>query len=224
MRRLLLFVEGDGEAEAVPTLVRRLPNDKGAWRDILLDDATFRVGSVGRLFKEDFRHWKRLLGASLKRADVGGVLLILDGDQDKVGGKAFCAAEVAKSLAVAAKDVGAGATFSVAVVFAMQEYETWLIAGAASLAGQRLPDRRLIRSDAKAPEGDLEVSPRDAKRWLGTIVEGGYKPTRDQAALTKLVDLDIIRARQLRSSRRLESAVSSLFQAIRSNTPIVSPS
>ena len=56
------------------------------------------------------------------------------------------------------------------------------------------------------------------------IVEGGYKPTRDQAALTRLVDLEVIRARKLRSFRRLESAVSSLLEAIRHDRPIVSPS
>jgi hypothetical protein len=87
--------------------------------------------------------------------------------------------------------VGAGKTFSVPVVFARQEFETWLIAGVASLAGRRLPDGRLIEPNAKAPDGDLELSPRDAKGWLRAIVEEGYKPTRDQAALTTLVDLSI---------------------------------
>jgi hypothetical protein len=223
MRRLILFVEGDGEADAAPTLVRRLLTEQGDWHDILLDDNPFRVGSVGKLVKEDFRDWKRFLGASLKRPNVGGVLLILDGDIAKVSGKEFCAAAVAKSLAVAAIHVGAGETFSLAVVFARQEYETWLIAGVASLTGQRLPDGRFIERNAKAPEGNLEASPRDAKGWLRAIVDGGYKPTRDQAALTRLVDLEVIRARELRSFRRLESAVSSLLEAIRCNRPIVSP-
>jgi Domain of unknown function (DUF4276) len=224
MRRLILFVEGEGEADSVPTLVRRLLTDQGDWYEVFLDDNPFRVGSVNRLVKEDFREWKRLLRAALKRRNVGGVLMILDGDVRKVGADEFCAAAVAKSLAGAAMHVGAGEGFSVAVVFARQEYETWLIAGVASLAGQSLPDGRLIKSIAKAPEGDLEAGPRNAKGWLGTIVEGGYKPTRDQAALTRLVDLDVIRGRKLRSFRRLESAVSSLLAAIRSNRPIVSPS
>ncbi|SRR5579883_1960598 len=224
MRRLILFVEGEGEAEAVPTLIKRLLTEKGGWPYILLDDSPFRVGSVDRLVKEDFRHWKRFLGASLKRPNVGGVLLVLDGDIEKVGGKKFCAAEVAKSLTGAAMHVGAGKKFSVAVVFARQEYESWLIAGIASLAGRVLPDGRLVQSNATAPEGDLEASPRDAKGWLGTILEGGYKPTRDQAALTRLVNLEAIRARQLRSFRRLESAISSLLEAIHCNRPTVSPS
>ena len=110
------------------------------------------------------------------------------------------------------------------MVFARQEYETWLIAGVASLAGRGLPDGRLIESQCESAEGDLEASPRDAKGWLDNIIEGGYKPTRDQAALTRLVDLEVIRARKLRSFRRLESAVSSLLEAIRRDRPIVSPS
>jgi hypothetical protein len=224
MKRLILFVEGEGEADAVPILLKRLLKEKSEPFDILLDDAPFKVGSVNKLMKGDFRDWKRFLRASLKRTNVGGVLLILDGDIEKVGGKEFCAATVAKSLAGAAMHVGAGKTFSVAVVFARQEFETWLIAGITSLAGQRLPDGRLIESGARAPDGDLETSPRDAKGWLRTIVDGGYKPTRDQATFTKLFDLDVIRARDLRSFRRLESAVMSLLQAIRCNSPIASPS
>ena len=224
MRRLVLFVEGNGDVDAVPTLVKRLLKETGERYDTVVDHAPFRVGSLGKLMKEDFRDWKRFLGASLKRPNVGGVLLILDGDIERVGGKVFCAVEAARSLAGAAMHIGAGKTFSVAIVFAIPEYETWLIAGVASLAGQRLTDGRLVDANAKAPEGDLEARPRDAKRWLRAIVAGGYNPPRDQAALTRLVDLEAIRARKLRSFRRLESAVSSLLEAIRSNRPIVSPS
>ena len=111
MRRLILFVEGEGEADAVPTLVRRLLTDRGDWHDLLLDDNPFRVGQVNKLVKHDFREWKRKSGASLKRPSVGGVLLILDGDVGKVGGNEFCAATVARSLASAAMQVGAGKSF-----------------------------------------------------------------------------------------------------------------
>ena len=51
-----------------------------------------------------------------------------------------------------------------------------------------------------------------------------HEAARDQTALTTLVDLEAIRARNLRSFRRLESALSSLLEAIRCDTPIVSPS
>ena len=163
MKRLVLFVEGEGEAEAVPRLVKRLLTEQNAWDAVSLDDNTFRVGEINKLVKDNYREWKRKLAASLKRRDVGGVLLLLDGDVKKIGAEAFCAAKVAKSLASQATEVNGGKTFSVAVVFARQEYESWLIAGVQSLAGKRLPDGRVIVPDAKAPVGNLEESPRDAK-------------------------------------------------------------
>ncbi len=224
MRRLVLFVEGRGDVNAAPTLVKRLLSEKGEWNDVLLDDQPFQVKSLGNLVKSDFREWKRLLGASIRtRRDVGGVLLILDGDIEGPGGNEFCAAATARKLAGAAIPVGAGKGFSVAVVFARQEYETWLIAGVSSLAGRRLPHGRLIDPVARPPEGDLEEGPRDAKGWLSDVVGGGYSPPRDQAALTSLVDLGTIRARELRSFRRLESALSGLLAAFRNGEHIVSP-
>jgi Domain of unknown function (DUF4276) len=225
MRRLVLFVEGKGDEDALPTLVKRVLNEHHGWHDdVLLDNDAFRVGEVNKLIRDDFRFWNRFLNASLKRRNVGAVLLVLDGDSKRIGGEEFCAAAVARSLAIAATHVGAGRSFSVAVVFARQEFETWLIAGLPSLVGGRLPDGRLIEANMKAPGGDLEASPRDAKGWLRAAVNGGYNPSRDQAAFTKLVDLEVIRARNLRSFRRLESAVSNLLQAIRCDKPIASPS
>jgi hypothetical protein len=223
MKRIVLFVEGEGEADAVPRLVKRLLAEQKAWDAVSLDEDTFRVGEVTKLVKNMYYEWKRKLAASLKRRNVGGVLLVLDGDTRKVAGDEFCAANVARSLASESVSVGGGVSFSVAVVFARQEYESWLIAGIDSLAGKRLPDGRLIAKSAKTPEGDLEERPRDAKSWLGKIVEGGYKPTRDQAALTDLLDLEPVRARKLRSFRRLEAAVVGLVSAIREQKHIATP-
>ena len=225
MKRLVLFVEGEGESVAVPRLVKRLLTEQDAWDAVLLDTDPFRVGHINRLVKDDYREWKRKLAASLKRPNVGGVLLVLDGDVKKSGATAFCAAETAKLLANEAMSVGGGSTLSVAVVFARQEYESWIIAAIDSLAGQRLPDGRMIDpAKASAPVGDVEESPRDAKGWLSRVIEGGYKPTRDQAALTDLLDLGILRTRRLRSFERFESALNELVSAIRNDEHVVSPS
>jgi hypothetical protein len=223
MKRIVLFVEGESDADALPKLVKKLLNEQHAWSSVTLDENPFRVGEANKLMKDGFREWQRFLSASAKRPNVGGVLLVLDGDVKKVAGRDFCAATVAKSLAEAAKKPGGGVLFSVAVVFARQEYESWLIAGIESLAGKQLPDGRKIAATAKAPAGNLEDSPRDAKGWLGTIIEGGYKESRDQEALTKLVELSTIRTRCLRSFRRLEAALSQLVLAVRNQQPVVSP-
>jgi hypothetical protein len=223
MKRIVLFVEGEGEAEAMPRLVKRLLTESNAWDAVSLDENPFRVGEVNKLVKGEYQEWKRKLAASLKRRKVGGVLLLLDGDIKKSETGVFCAAEVAKSLAREAAEVGGGKIFSVAVVFVRQEFESWLIAGIESLAGKSLPDGRVVNRDAKPPDGDLEESPRDAKGWLNKVVDGGYKPTRDQAPLTEMIDLQSIRARNLRSFRRLEAALLELVSAIRNDKPVTTP-
>jgi hypothetical protein len=223
MKRIVLFVEGDGEVEAVPRLVKRLLTEQKAWDGFFLDPNAFRVGRVEKLVKHDYQEWKRKLGASLKRPNLGGVLLILDGDVEKVENVIFCARDIAKSLAREAASVGGGVTFSVAVVFARQEYESWLIAGIDSLAGRVLSDGRTIAKNPDAPKGDLEEAPRDAKGWLNEVIEGGYKPTRDQVELTGMVDLDVIRNRELKSFRRLESALAGLVSAIRTEKHTATP-
>jgi len=224
MKRIVLFVEGDGEADAVPQLVKRLLTEQNAWDAVILDEHPFRVGEVNKIVKDDYREWKRKLSASLKRVNVGGVLLILDGDTKKVGSIPFCAATVARSLAKVARNIGGGSTFSVATVFARQEYESWLIAGIESFAGKTFPDGRTFRAQITVPEGDLEASPRDAKGWLNKAIDGGYKPTRDQATLTQWLELQAVRKRGMRSYQRLESAVLELVTAIRSESHVSTPS
>lgn len=223
MKRIVLFVEGESDANSLPKLIKKLLNEQNAWNVVTLDDHPFRVGEVGKLVKDGFREWQRFLSASAKRPNVGGVLLVLDGDVKKVGGTVFCAATIAKSLAEEAKKAGGSVLFSVAVVFARQEFESWLIAGIESIAGKQLSDGRKIAVDAKAPVGNLEDNPRDAKGWLGAVIEGGYKESRDQEALTKLIEVTTIRARRLRSFRRLEAALSQLVEAVRNQQHIVSP-
>jgi hypothetical protein len=104
------------------------------------------------------------------------------------------------------------------------EFESWLLAGVESLAEKKFPDgRRGVKASAVPPIGDLEKAPRDAKGWFRKHIEGGYNPTRDQADLTKMVDVNVIRQRGLRSFRRLENALSQLASAARSGRHIASP-
>ncbi len=224
MKRIVLFAEGHGEDVALVRLVKRLLTEQGVWerRDILLDEHPFRVGQVGRLVKDGCSQWKRWLAASIKRRNLGGVLLVLDGDAKRIEGRAFCTAAVAARLADEAKAAGAGTKFSVAVVFARQEYESWLIPAVAALAGSRLSDGRRIRPDTELPVGDLEEK-RDAKGWINSVLEGGYHATRDQATLTELADLQAIRNFRLRSFRRLEAALAELVLAIREDMHVATP-
>ncbi len=224
-KRLVLLVEGQGDVEAAPVLLKRLLGEYHAFDIVFPDPAPFRVGEYGRISRNDFGEWRRFLEAAAKRRDLGGCLLLLDGDSPlKVEGQAFCAARAARRLAEEARKVGAGAVFSVAIVFACMEFESWLIAGAQSLAGKSFLDGRKGLPDmTEQIPADPETAPRDAKGWFRARIKSGYSPTRDQKELTELVDLGVIRQVGMRSFQRLESALGQLVAAIRSGQHVVTP-
>jgi hypothetical protein len=226
-RRLVTFVEGYGEEDAVPSLVNHLLLGHEPWDCVLPDYEPFRVGQLGSLIKDEGKKWiDKLKVAAKTRKNLGGVLLIADGDLDLLHGQPFCAMKAAQHLSQLARQAGGGSFFSVAIVIALQEYESWLIAGVEWLAGKTYPDGRPgIQRDAVSPSGNLEEAPRDAKKWLSSHMNEGYKPTVDQGPLTRLLlkeDLTLVRQR-MRSFRRLEHAIQVLVDACRSGRHVVSP-
>lgn len=224
MKKLVLFVEGDADKDAALLLIKRLLSEIGAWDCLLLDPNPVRTGGLTKITGKLAAKWQNLLRVALKRHNVGAVLLLLDGDHRRCEDQSFCAFRAASLLASRACGEGAGRVFSVACVFALQEYESWLLAGIDSLAGVELPDGRPgVRADASVPEGDLELAPRDAKRAIGSLMIKGYKPALDQEPLTKVVNLNAIRSQNLRSFRRLENALAQLVDAVRTGKHIATP-
>lgn len=227
MKRLVLLVEGEGDAAAAPILVKRLLHEYAAFDAVYPDPAPLRVGEYSKISKNGFSEWRRFLAAAAKRKDVGGCILLLDGDsKTKVDEQPFCAMRAARYLAAEARKVGGGSRFSVAIVFACMEFESWLIAGASSLVEKSFSDsdgRKVILRAITDVPSDPECAPRDAKGWFRKMMETGYKPTRDQAELTSLVDLNSIRNQEMRSFRRFESALRELVSAIRSGVHLVTP-
>jgi hypothetical protein len=225
-KRLVLLVEGQGDVEAAPILVGRLLTEHAAFDAVFLDPHPFRVGEYSKITKNDFGEWRRYLKAAAKRRDFGGCILLLDGDsRAKVDNQPFCAVRAAIRLAAEAQKVGAGSAFSTAIVFACMEFESWLIAGVESLVDKLFMDGRkgLPGAISQVP-CDPESAPRDAKGWFKKIIATGYKPARDQADLTRLVDLHAIRRHpKMRSFRRMEAAVNEMIAAIRSENHVATP-
>jgi hypothetical protein len=229
MKRLVLLGEGHGEVSALPILINKLLEEKGATRSLYLDRDVIRTGfsSLVKWDKTkkqpDYSIWLSRVALATGRREVGGVLAVYDGDipQFPAGSEsAFCPATAAKSMAEAAKASGAGKLFSLAVVFACPEYETWLVAGAESFAGRQLSDGRvLLPKDVNIPTSDFESR---GKRWLEKHCEG-YRETRDQAMLTELLDVDILRGKNLKSFTRLEHAIDQLLEATEKSQYVATP-
>jgi hypothetical protein len=193
-----------------------------------LDDNPIVVGGLHALTgAKRAKEWTRFLGvAGLRmKKDGGGILALVDGDADQFEGDPFCPGKSARLLVSRGQPIGAGALFSLACVFARQEFESWLIGGIESLSGKTVPpdNRPLVRAGTQYDVADPEQAPRGAKQWLGARMAGGYKETTDQAALTRLVDLAEIRSRGLRSFQCLERAIDRLIDAFRKDVRVLSP-
>lgn len=227
MKRLVLVGEGHGDALALPTLVRKLLREKETDPIIYVDDEVIRESSPVKWDKEracpDFRKWIARVTLASRKRETGAVLAVYDGDLPSFppgSGSAFCAAQAAKSMAAAAREARAGEIFSLAVVFACTEYETWLVAGIESLSGRRFKDgRAALPPGLVLPPGPVESH---GKRWLEEVFPG-YRPALHQSELTEMLDLNLLRKRKVRSLQRLEHALEELLSAANSGRHIVSP-
>ncbi len=171
MSTIVAIVEGPGEVEAVPILIRRIA--------AALPSAAPHVPRPIRIKRDRFLKANELeryvdLAARQSGPD-GGVLIVLDADDD-------CPPELAATILRRA--TRARSDRPIRVVLAKREYEAWFLAAAASIAG-----RRGLAGDITAPTEAESI--RDAKGWLTSCMPPGraYKETRDQPALTSMFDL-----------------------------------
>lgn len=176
---LASIVEGHGEVEALPLLVRRLVAERLEPGRHVVVHRPFRVGR-DRLLKSG--ELERYLDyAALKVAPAGAVVVLLDADDD-------CPAELGPALV--ARAVAHRRDLPVGCVVAQREFEAWFLACATSLSGRRgLPDH------VEVPDAPEAV--RDAKGWLqDRRVDGfAYTPTTDQPALVAAMDLEMAQER-----------------------------
>jgi hypothetical protein len=173
--RLACVVEGYGEVEAVPVLLRRL----GAGRRLVLQvDKPLRFPKQ-RLLRRQRELERAVRLAALRAGPRGAILNLLDADDER---PAVEGPEVARRAQTVS-------SFPVGVVLAKREFEAWFLAAAESLSGCRgLPQTLAPPED---PEGI-----RGAKEWLDQRMKPhGYAATIDQAALAARFDIDLARRR-----------------------------
>ncbi len=191
MARIVAIVEGDGEVEAVPVLVRRIGLDVRP--QALLDvSRPIRVRRQGILIPGELERYVELaarLGAAEAR-----ILVLLDADND-------CPAELGPALLQRAR--AARSDCRIEVVVANCEYESWFIAAVDSLRGVTG-----VSADAEVPQDPESI--RGAKEWLRRRMGFPYSPTADQAALTARFDMATARRRSP-SFDKMWRAVSALL-------------
>lgn len=182
---LACIVEGHGEIEALPVLIRRVGEQLTPPVYPSLDSSDVLRVPKSRLLRsgELERHVELLLR---KYDGLVRILVLVDADDD-------CPAELGPRLLERAESVRP--EIDVSVVIAKSEFESWLIAGCRSLAG-----KCGLARDLKPPSNVEAI--RGAKEWLKSRMpsEGRiYKETQDQASLTANFDMDAARNPELES-------------------------
>lgn len=171
--RIGCVVEGKGEVEAVPVLIRRVAAIHYPELETVIPtpvrvsrNKVFRMGELERAVGLAARNIGR----------QGAIFIILDSDDE-------CPAELGPALLYRVSQVFRNVP--IAVVLAKREFEAWFLAAAESLRGQRG-----LKQNLHSPENPEAI--RGAKEWLHQRMQRGrtYHPNRDQPALTALFDLE----------------------------------
>jgi len=183
-------VEGHGEVEALPALIRRIAESVGFAGDLRVNPP-IRVKSGSFLNDEDYFRKYVALAAGKAVANGGGLLILLDCEDD-------CPGTLGPALLQRAQAVRVGVDIFVALAY--REYETWFISAAPSLGG-----RRGKPQDLKAPQDAQQI--RNAKGWLGDRMNVRYDPVIHQLEFTREFDLKLARASRSfdRLYRRIQS-------------------
>lgn len=178
------IVEGDGEVEALPVLLRRMGEWLSPGTGIALSPP-IRVRR-DRFLNRDAEFRRNLLLAAAKCGDNGWILILLDADND-------CPSELGAQLLQRAREHVPHRRIS--VVLANREYEAWFLAAADSLHGKR-------GFAFDNPQNFNAEHHRNAKGWMGDRMTAGYSPITDQPAFSALMDLPQARQNS-RSFRKL---------------------
>jgi hypothetical protein len=197
------IVEGHGEVEAAPVLLRRL-----------LAEADCQDVGVGRPIRRTHSqlHSKEGIQAGVRLAllqpECAAVVILFDGEDD-------CPKELAAQVRVWAR--AAAASTPCDVVVAYREYETWFLAALESLRGQYG-----IAKNAAAPANP--ESKRDAKGALEEFMppDRAYSETGDQPAMSAVFDMGLAHRRN-RSFRKLVKAIGELLAQLRQPLPAWPP-
>ncbi len=165
--QICCIVEGYGEVEAVPILIRRIAESLYPGVHVVTP-RPIRVSRHKVVKAGELEQVVKL--ATLNIGGQGAIFILLDGDDD-------CPAHLGPELRLRALQVREN--LPITVVLAKHEFESWFLAAAESIRG-----RRGLKSDLEPPNNPEAIH--GAKEWLSARMKGDrmYSPRLDQPGLT----------------------------------------
>lgn len=180
-----LVVEGAGELEALPLLLRRWLRERGDFRDVLGSP----VACHGRSKALQPGGIEEKVAIAVARPGCRAVLVVLDGEGDPV-------CQSGPELLMRSRAASGGKP--VVVALAEHQYEAWLMASA-----ETLDLEGLAYSSTRSPVSALVAALRPVK----------YLKTRWQPRLTERIDFDLAMSRSP-SLRRLLARFDELLRVL----------
>jgi len=197
---LQLLVEGEGDRQAAPVLLRRLLHEEHQRYDWqVAPKHTMKVWGLHKLRQNLPEFIEHLRGKTCH-----GAMILLDlEDQLPCGEAPALAEEIARLQPL---------PFPIVIVFACKEYEAWFLAGIASIAAHSayFADNLTYPNDPEDKRG--------AKEWLDKQMPATvkYKEVLHQEQFTRF--LNFAQARRASSFQRLERALQQLLDAVDAET------
>ena len=186
IRFIAPIVEGHGEVQALPILLRRLALELAPQVDLRLNHA-LRVKVTSFLDESGSGYFERYIELAARKArpwPKSCVLILLDCED-------LCPAELGPKILQRAENCRPDLTFL--VILAHREYETWFLAAAESLRGVGG-----LAADLNAPANFESI--RDAKGWLSERMTSPYNEPSHQPKMTTVFDFN--QARRVKSFGR----------------------
>lgn len=171
------IVEGVGEGDAVPLLIRRIARDAGRF-DVVVPKPVrvprTKLVTAGRLNESELRRAVTLAKVKLGDSAEGAIFIIADADDD-------CPVELAAAVIRVARPLIA--SLGLGVVFTNREFEAWFLAAIESLRAVRG-----VHVDASVDRNPDSI--RGAKEAIKRLRSPAiYSPTVDQPAFVSAMDL-----------------------------------
>ena len=166
------IVEGKGEVEAVPILIRRVASSLYPELQVVTPHP-IRVSRSKVIQEGELERVVELAAQNI--GGRGAILIILDSDDD-------CPAQLGPELLCRARQVRSD--LPIAVVLAKREFEAWFLAAADSLRSYKG-----LTNNLESPNNPEEI--RGAKGWLKQRRDSRkYRETLDQPGFTARFDLN----------------------------------
>jgi hypothetical protein len=181
-----LFVEGKGEQDAAPRLMKRL------WQHLGLEPfVKWEVVLQNNNFKDDAYLAQQIEGLFGLRNGRYQLLVVMFDSDDRTEAVPMCPRS--KGPATAAVLRAANLPIPSAVVLPYQEYEHWFVACLPQWAGRPVVDPATLKQLAQfvpdAAAGLASINQRDGKGIIRDHLNPAeYEPTIHQSALTNMLD------------------------------------